>query len=106
MRNLITNSQPYVNFLSHFGSNQFWLKGLHGSSLSFFIQALASDQPNRPLLVVLPSQKEAEELVFDLASVLVDKPLLFPQWPNFVFDWISPPKKVSTDRLLCFQQLL
>ena len=109
MRNLVTNSQPYVNFLAHFGSidrNQFWLKGLHGSSLSFFIQALVSDQPNSPLLVVLPSQKEAEELIFDLASVLVNKPLLFPQWPNFVFDWISPPKKVVTDRLLCLQQLL
>ncbi len=109
MRNLLAQSQSHQKFLSHFESNdgvQFWLRGLHGCSLSFFIQSLIANQSDNPMLIVLPSQQEAENLVFDLASMGIENAFLFPQWPNFIFDWISPPKKIATDRLTCFQHLL
>ena len=106
MRNRIPESEPYKAFRSCFEtSRQFWLRGIHGSSISFFIKSLLQDQPDNPLLIVLPSQQEARKLVFDLEASAVQGAHVFPSWQNFIFDGVSPPKKVAVERLICLQKL-
>src|SRR6218665_1463292 len=54
----------------------YWLRGLNGSSLSFVIQSLLSQTP-KPAIVVASDKERAAYLQNDLAALLEDKKVLF-----------------------------
>ena len=101
------------------GDTPLWLKGLSGSSKALLLSALASDYQTT-FLIILPSQDEAESLFHDLVTFGVSKfssqyrfsdenkkeVLFFPQWPNFIYDGTSPPKRITAERMHCLEKLM
>ena len=83
-----------------------WLRGLPGASISYLLSVLAADFEDKSFLVVLPSQDEAEKVIQDLPAYHFEEAHLFPEWQNFLYDGISPTKKVVAERLICLHQLL
>ena len=70
------------------------LPDLHGTwsvapgGRAFAIAGLA-EQIERPLLVVVPGERDAEELVDDIA-LFYDRVLLAPAWETLPFEHVSP----------------
>ncbi|HZI38624.1 MAG TPA: hypothetical protein VFF24_09990, partial [Acidimicrobiia bacterium] len=63
-----------------------WAVGTGGRA--FAIAALAARQ-DRPVLVVTPGEREAEELTEDL-ELFCDEVLLLPAWETLPFEHVSP----------------
>ena len=82
-----------------------WLTGLRGASVSYLLEALATDLVDKSFLIVLPSHHEAEKVVQDLPAYGLEDALFFPEWQNSLYDGISPPKNLVADRMACFHQL-
>ena len=83
-----------------------WLGGLHGTSVSYLLDTLAADFEEKSFLIVLPTHHEAEKVFQDLPAFGFTEALLFPEWPNSLYDGISPSKKIIAERLDCLHQLL
>ena len=83
-----------------------WLTGLHGASVAYLLDALATDLADKSFLIVLPSHHEAERVIQDLPAYGIEDALFFPEWQNSLYDGISPPKNLVADRMDCFHRLL
>ena len=88
------------------GAEQPWLTGLHGASVAYLLDALATDLADKSFVIVLPSHHEAEKVVQALPAYGREDALFFPEWQNSLYDGISPPKNLVADRMDCFHQLL
>ena len=91
-----------------------WVTGLANASTAYLLATLITDFPKKSFLILLPSQREAEEMIAEIctyrASVSVDTAEsdinLFPGWHRKIFDGIAPPKSTITDRMRCLERLL
>ena len=112
--NLLRNSESYKPIINHLKSSdgKLWLKGLYGSSRAYLLSALAIDIP-QTFLVLLPTQDEAEKFVQDVITFGETKDgervmdvLLFPEWQQYLYEGVSPTKKLVADRLRCYDGLI
>ena len=113
--NSLRNTELYQTIIAELqsGKRSIQLKGLYGSSKAYFLSALAEDVP-ATILVVLPTQEEAEKLLQDTLTFLdADNPLNgqeyilpFPEWQQYLYSGASPTKKLIADRMLCLDKLI
>ena len=106
MKELFRQTQPYQSIVSSLGSQRIkpWIRGLHGSSVAFLLCSLAEDLANQSFIAIFPSQSEAEKLAQDLSNDI--EVSVFPEYQNFLYQGISPPKKYIADRMECFKNLI
>ena len=96
-----------------------WLRGLANASTAYLLATLIDDFPNKSFLIVLPSQREAEQVLEEICTYTVSaaseatrmldvqsKMNLFPGWHRKVFDGIAPPRETVADRIRCLEHLL
>ena len=96
-----------------------WLRGLANASTAYLLATLIDDFPEKSFLIVLPSQREAEQILEEICSyrsypALETVPTadtqseinLFPSWNRKLFDRIAPPKNTVSDRMRCLEHLL
>ena len=96
-----------------------WLRGLANASTAYLLATLIDDFPKKSFLIVLPSQREAEQILEEICTytaypALATTPTvdaqseinLFPNWNRKLFDGIAPPKKNVADRIRCLEHLL
>ena len=96
-----------------------WLRGLANASTAYLLATLLDDFPNKSFLIVLPSQREAEQVLEEICTYTVSaasettrmldvqsKMNLFPGWHRKVFDGIAPPRETVADRIRCLEHLL
>ena len=96
-----------------------WLRGLASASTAYLLATLIDDFPNKSFLIVLPSQREAEQVLEEICTYTVSaasettrmldvqsKMNLFPGWHRKVFDGIAPPRETVADRIRCLEHLL
>ena len=95
------------------------LRGLVNASTAYLFAALIDDFPERSFLIVLPSQREAEQVLEEIctyraypASESLPTPdaypelNLFPGWHRKFAEGVTPPKNIVTDRMRCLDRLL
>ena len=96
-----------------------WIKGLPNASTAYFLTAIMADFPNRPILTVFPSHREAVQVMnevesfqesiknrTDNESLTQHNLFLFPGWQNTLFEGISPSTNISVERMRCLHSLL
>lgn len=96
-----------------------WLRGLANASAAYLLATLIDDFPEKSFLIVLPSQREAEEVLDEICTYrayptsditptanLQPELNLFPGWSHKLFDGIAPPKNTAADRMQCLHLLL
>ena len=96
-----------------------WLRGLANASTAYLLATLTDDFPEKSFLIVLPSQREAEQVLEEICTyrsypTLETAPAadgqpeinLFPAWNPKLFDRIAPPKNTVSDRMRCLERLL
>ena len=101
-----------------------WLRGLANASTAYLLATLIGDFPEKSFLIVLPSQREAEEVLAEICTYrayptsditptapkntenLQPELNLFPGWSRKLFDGIAPPKNTAADRMQCLHRLL
>ena len=96
-----------------------WLRGLANASTAYLLATLIDDFPKKSFLIVLPSQREAEQVMAEICTYRAYPTLettpttapqsginLFPSWHRKIFDGIAPPKNTVTDRMRCLKRLL
>ena len=106
MKELFRQTPSYQSIVSSLGSKHIkpWIRGLHGSSVAFLLCSLAEDFTNQSFIAIFPSQIEAEKLAQDLSNDI--EVSVFPEYQNFLYQGISPPKKHIADRMECFKNLM
>ncbi|MDE0468020.1 MAG: transcription-repair coupling factor [Candidatus Poribacteria bacterium] len=95
-----------------------WLRGLANASTAYLLATLIDDFPEKSFLIVLPSQREAEQVLEEICTyrsypALETTPTadgqpkvnLFPAWNPKLFDRIAPPKNTVSDRMQCLERL-
>ena len=95
-----------------------WLRGLANASTAYLLATLIDDFPKKSFLIVLPSQREAEQILEEICTYTAYPALetiptvdaqseinLFPSWNRKLFDGIAPPKKTVADRIRCLEHL-
>ena len=101
------------------GHNPPWIRGMPNSSMAYFLTALIADFPNRPILTVFPTHREAVQVMNEVESfqesnknrnedntITQSNLYLFPGWQNTIFDGISPSSNITVDRMRCLHTLL
>ena len=96
-----------------------WLRGLANASTAYLLAALIDDFPKKSFLIILPSHREAEQVLEEICAYTASaasettpmldvqsKINLFPGWSRKIFDGIAPPKETVADRLRCLEHLL
>ena len=96
-----------------------WLRGLANASTAYLLATLIDDFPNKSFLIILPSQREAEQVLEEICTYTAypaleatqtldvqSKMNLFPIWHRKIFDGIAPPKEIVADRIRCLEHLL
>ena len=96
-----------------------WLRGLVNASTSYLLAALITDFSDRSFLIVLPSQREAEQILEEICTYRAYPALeitptpdtdpelnLFPAWHRKLVEGIAPPKNIVADRMRCLDRLL
>ena len=112
------NYQTLVAYLKG-GKKLPWLRGLANASTAYLLATLIDDFPEKSFLIVLPSQREAEQVLEEICTyrsypTLETAPAadeqpeinLFPAWNPKLFDRIAPPKNTVSDRMRCLERLL
>ena len=95
-----------------------WLRGLANASTAYLLATLIDDFPKTSFLIVLPSQREAEQVLEEICAYTAypasettsmleaqSKIHLFPSWHRKIFDGIAPPKETVADRIRCLEHL-
>ncbi|MDE2799006.1 MAG: hypothetical protein OXI94_10105, partial [Gemmatimonadota bacterium] len=98
------NYQTLVSRLKD-GKKLPWLRGLVNASTAYLLAALIDDFSDRSFLIVLPSQREAEQILEEICTyraypALENSPTpdaypelnLFPGWHRKFVEGIAPPK--------------
>jgi len=96
-----------------------WLRGLANASTAYLLATLIDDFPKKSFLIVLPSHREAEQVIEEICTYRAYPTLettptatpesginFFPSWHRKIFDGIAPPKNTVSDRMQCLQRLL
>ena len=96
-----------------------WLRGLANASAAYLLATLTDDFPEKSFLIVLPSQREAEQVLEEICTYRSSPTLetgpaaheqpeinLFPAWNPKLFDRIAPPKNTVSDRMRCLERLV
>ncbi len=96
-----------------------WLRGLPNASTAYLFATLIDDFPKKSFLILLPSQREAEQMLeeictyraypaLDTTPTVASQPELnlFPGWQRKIFDGIPPAKNTITDRMKCLERLV
>ncbi len=96
-----------------------WLRGLANASTAYLLATLIDDFPKKSFLIVLPSQREAEQVMAEICTYRAYPTLettpttapqsginFFPSWHRKIFDGIAPPKNTVADRMRCLKRLL
>ena len=96
-----------------------WLKGLPNASTAYLLATLIDDFPKKSFLILLPSQREAEQMMaeictyraypaLDTTPTVASQPEinLFPSWQRKLFDGIPPAKNTIIDRMKCLERLV
>ena len=96
-----------------------WLRGLANASTAYLLATLIDDFPEKSFLIVLPSQREAEQVMEEICTYRAYPTLettpttapesginFFPSWHRKIFDGIAPPKNTVADRIRCLERLL
>ena len=96
-----------------------WLRGLPNASTAYFLATLIDDFPKKSFLILLPSQREAEQMMEEICTYRAYPTLdtvpnvasqpeinLFPSWQRKIFDGIPPAKNTIIDRMKCLEHLL
>lgn len=115
----VENYQTLVAHLKDGNQNLPWLRGLAHASTAYLLATLIDDFPEKSFLIVLPSQREAEQVLEEIwaytsypvmetpATVTAQSEMnLFPSWNRKIFDGIAPPNKTIADRMRCLEHLL
>ncbi|MEW6609053.1 MAG: transcription-repair coupling factor, partial [bacterium] len=79
--------------------------GLYGSAKAYFLAAL-KNEVNRPFLIILPGQTEAERFYTDLQAFSEKEILFFPDLEILPVDEIPPHKELVGQRLAVLDRLL
>ena len=121
MIELLRKTENYQTLVAHLkdGKKLPWLRGLANASTAYLLATLIDDFPNKSFLIILPSQREAEQVLEEIctytaypaleATQILDvqsKMNLFPIWHRKIFDGIAPPKEIVADRIRCLEHLL
>ena len=122
MIELLRKTENYQTLVAHLkdGNQKLpWLRGLANASTAYLLATLIDDFPKKSFLIVLPSQREAEQVLEEIATYTAYPALetpstliaqsemnLFPGWNRKIFDGIAPPKKTVADRIRCLEYLL
>ena len=112
------NYQTLVSRLKD-GKKLPWLRGLVNASTAYLLAALIDDLSDRSFLIVLPSQREAEQILEEICTyraypALESSPTpdaypelnIFPGWHRKFVEGIAPPKNIVADRMRCLACLL
>ena len=96
-----------------------WLRGLANASTAYLLATLLDDFPKTSFLIVLPSHREAEQVLEEICAYTAypasdmtpmlevqSKINLFPGWHRKIFDGIAPPKETVAARIRCLEHLL
>ena len=113
------NYRTLVARLKDGNQNLPWLRGLANASTAYLLATLSCDFPEKSFLIILPSQREAEQVLEEIcaytaypaseATPMLDvqsKINLFPGWHRKIFDGIAPPKETVAERMRCLEHLL
>ena len=121
MIELLRETENYQTLLARLkdGKKLPWLRGLANASTAYLLTTLMDDFPNKSFLIVLPSQREAEQMMEEICTyrayptvetIPIAAPEsdihLFPSWHRKIFDGIAPPKNIVADRIRCLERLL
>ena len=121
MIELLRKTENYQTLVARLkdGKKLPWLRGLANASTAYLLATLIDDFPNKSFLIILPSQREAEQVLEEVctytaypaleATQMLDvqsKMNLFPIWHRKIFDGIAPPKEIVADRIRCLEHLL
>ena len=96
-----------------------WIRGLPNASTAYLLATLIDDFPKKSFLILLPSQREAEQITEEICTYQAYPALdtiptvasqseinLFPAWQPKIFDGIPPAKNTIIDRMKCLERLL
>ena len=121
MIELLRKTENYQILVSRLkdGKKLPWLRGLVNASTAYLLAALIDDFPERSFLIMLPSQREAEQILEEICTYRAYPALettptpdtypdlnLFPAWHRKLVEGVAPPKNIVTDRMRCLDRLL
>ncbi|MYA69499.1 transcription-repair coupling factor [Candidatus Poribacteria bacterium] len=121
MIELLRETENYQTLVARLkdGKKLPWLRGLANASTAYLLATLIDDFPKKSFLIVLPSQREAEQVIAEICTYRAYPTLettptptpesgmhFFPSWHRKIFDGIAPPKNTVADRMRCLERLL
>ena len=121
MIELLRETENYQTLVARLkdGKKLPWLRGLANASTAYLLATLIDDFPKKPFLIVLPSHREAEQVIEEICTYRAYPTLettpsptpesgihFFPSWHRKIFDGIAPPKNTVADRMRCLERLL
>ncbi|MCY3743781.1 MAG: transcription-repair coupling factor [Candidatus Poribacteria bacterium] len=121
MIELLRETENYQTLVARLkdGKKLPWLRGLANASTAYLLATLIDDFPKKSFLILLPSQREAEQVMAEICTYRAYPTLettptptpesgihFFPSWHRKIFDGIAPPKNIVTDRMRCLERLL
>ena len=122
MIELLRKTENYRTLVAHLkdGNQKLpWLRGLSNASTAYLLATLIDDFPKKSFLIILPSQREAEQVLEEIWAYTAypasettpmlearSKIHLFPGWHRKIFDGIAPPKETVAGRIRCLEHLL
>ena len=92
-----------------------WIRGLANASTAYLLATLLADFPKKSFLILLPSQREAEQVLDEISTYAAYPALetfpaadinLFPGWSRKLFDGVAPSKNTVADRIRCLERLI
>ena len=121
MIELLRKTENYQTLVSRLkdGKKLPWLRGLVNASTAYLLASLIDDFPERSFLIVLPSQREAEQVLEEICTYRAYPTLeitptpdaypdvnIFPAWHRKLVEGVAPPKNIVADRMRCLDRLL
>ena len=121
MIELLRETENYQTLVARLkdGKKLPWLRGLANASTAYLLATLIDDFPKKSFLIVLPSHREAEQVMAEICTYRAYPTLettpttapqsdinFFPSWHRKIFDGIAPPKNIVADRMRCLEHLL
>lgn len=105
-QNSIEHSRSVADVLKAYRGNKFPLE-IEGSETSFsaFLMACLYKSAKRAFLLIVPTEREAEELILDLESLGVPV-LLFPWWGGIPYREMAPLSLVFGERAKALSEIL
>ena len=121
MIELLRKTENYQTLVARLrdGKKLPWLRGLANASTAYLLATLIDDFPKKSFLILLPSQREAEQIMEEICTyraypTLETTPTAaaaseinrFPGWQRKICEGIPPSKNTIVDRMLCLERLV